>query len=185
MLRVRILGLALVAAFALSVVAASSASAHFFNSTNTTLVLDKGGEQKFTTGGGAEVICSEELSVGEVTAGQQLLTLAIVEYHKCKVGIFSATVSLAHYDFSADELVNLLNTITINVPAGGCHVTVGPQDLKGITYANLAGGKLEIKAKAGGIVSEGSGGACGGKSTTGTYTGNSVVTAEVGEIKWE
>jgi hypothetical protein len=182
-------GLTIIAVLAVCAFAAASASASTFLSTNATTLLGKStSSQTFTTGAGAEVVCSADTATGPASAGSQLEVLAIVKYTGCKVGgIFEATVSEADYDFSADnELVNLLNTVLIIVPAANnCHVTVPPQDLKGVTYDNLAGGKIDLLAKVTKISSQGSGGACGGASTTGTYSGNTLVSPELGEFKWD
>jgi hypothetical protein len=181
------IGLTIIAVFAMSAFAAASASASLFLSTQTTTLLDKStSSHTFTTGGGASVVCSGETSTGKATAGGQLEVLSLVKYTGCKVSIFEATVSEADYDFSADGLVNLLNTVTINVPAGGCHVTVGPQDLNNAAkYDNLAGGQVDVLANATGISSTGSGGSCGGASNTGTYSGNSLVTPHAGAFSWD
>jgi hypothetical protein len=188
-------GLALVASFAMSAVLSTPALAveHFFNATQATKLTDKnpaGNEHVFTTKpGGTQVKCKEETSKGEAVAGKQKTNVEEVTYKSCTALGFPATVKPENikYEFSAEGWVSLQTTVTIEVPLAGCHVTVkAPQnELKEVSYTNLAGGKLEVTANVKNISSEGSGGSCGGASTEGTYTGKSVVTPEVGELKWE
>lgn len=183
---VRIVGITLVSMLALSGVA----SGHNFNaSVGGALKAVSNTNQLFNTGASSDVTCTKVAIVkGTATAGNQLSVLAEIEYTGCTVtagGIkFEARVSLAQYEFSADnELVRLENTIVITVP-GVCNVTVKPQDLKAVLYKNN-GSNVVVEPHVSGIASDASGGACGsGKSTTGTYTGNTEVAAASGTIGW-
>ena len=184
---VRIVGIALVSMLALSGVA----SGHNFKSSvagNLKAVTNT--NQLFNTGASSDVTCTKVAIVkGAATKELQLSVLAEIEYTGCTVtafGIkFEATVSLAQYEFSADnELVRLENTIVIKVPIESCNITVKPQDLKAVLYKN-SGKHVVVEAHVSGIASEASGKACGsGKSTSGTYTGNTEVEVVGGEISW-
>jgi hypothetical protein len=187
MLRImRTVGTTLVVMLALGGVA----SGHNFNSSVTgNLKVVKNATQIFKTGTNTEVKCTKDSVVtGTASKGLQLSVLAQVEYTGCTVERFGfkfeATVSLAQYVFSADnELVNLENTIVIKVPIASCNITVKPQDLKKVLYTNTAKHIL-ITPEVSGILSTGSGGECGGHSSTGTYEGSTEVEVVGGEISW-
>ncbi len=197
MLRIRIIGLAIGAVLALSAVASSSASAAtlFLASTTGTLLDTNAGKGNhvFKTGSeGTAIECKKELSTGTVTSLDTKEQLEDVIYEECNavtlLGEFPATVSLALYVFHAAGTVDIENEITITVPIAGCNVKVKKQNgLKSVTYSNIepntGHGDVELSANVSGISSLGSGGACGGTSTTGTYTGKSLVHLDGGEIK--
>jgi hypothetical protein len=140
MRNVKILGLALVAAFALSAVVASAASAnanYWFTSdaaTGATTILK--GEQsepngdRFVVDGGT-VRCETTHYTG-TTVGPTVTTLTLsAEYSGCKFGAFSATVTmgschyLIHTDTNGDTTNGSYDTIsTITCTSGDITVTV-------------------------------------------------------------
>ena len=185
MLRIRLVGMMLIAVLAFTGVA----SAHNF-------VAEKAGavkrisntNQTFTTGAGIGVVCTTvAVNNANAVAGKQLTLLADVSYTGCKVlGIFNATVTTAKYLFSADETVNVENTIVISVPVAGCTITVLPQNnLLKVKYKNN-GANVVVEANVHSIRSHGSGGECGtGTTSTGTYTGNTEVGSTGQTVSWE
>ena len=187
MLRIaRSLGMTLIAMLAISGVA----SAHNFKSTATgNLKAVSNQNQVFSTGIGSTVTCKKvTIAKGTASTGEQLHVLVEIHYDECKAEGFGlkleAAIHLAQYLFNADnELVKLENTIVILIP-GICQITVKPQDLKAVLY-KTSGKHVVVEPHVSGITSEGSGSVCGsGVSTTGTYTGNTEVEVEGGEISW-
>ena len=181
----KVWGVALVAVFALSAVAAANASAAVFKASGTGTLSGKAlNNQVFNTGIG-NVTCTTAASSGTVVAPLEKETQEVaVKYSGCTAfGFVGVEISEAKYLFNANGSVNVVNTITIKVPAAGCSVTVSPQTgLKTITYVNSSG-KIEEKTNVSGIKSKGSGGVCGGESTTGTYTGNNLIELVGGTIE--
>jgi hypothetical protein len=190
MLRIRIIYLALVAVFALSAVAASSAVAvPHFRTSHIGAILGTGGEQVFTDeAGGTPVKCTAAHATGNAEALEETVTKQLVLYTGCKASIDTVHQIHATYLIHANGEVDIDGPIAIKVEGiGACEIVVEAQKgLKELLFDNNAA-KTEITALAhvGGIKSKGSGGLCGGSHTGGTYTGN--VTSklvEVGELEW-
>jgi hypothetical protein len=186
MLRIRLMGMTLVAVLAFSGVA----SAHLFSSTVTGSVTRvTNGNQTFNTGGNQSVVCTtDKVSNSTATSGNVLSLTADISYSGCTVTVlgikFEATVTTAKYLISADLLANLTNTVVIKVPVAGCDITIKPQNtLKAMKYKNT-GKNVVVEPNVTSIKSEGSGGECGGASSTGTYTGNTEVSVAGGTISW-
>jgi hypothetical protein len=184
MKRVRIIGLALVAVFAFSAVAAASASA-FTEFVAEPLGGTFGGKalntQVFTVKAG-KTECTKATPKGEVKALKAEKEVIKVVYEGCKALGQKTKISEAEYEFNAKTgSVAVKNNITITVEELGfnCTVKVGPvgnETLEKIEYANN-GKKLKAKANVAGITYTTSGGFCGEGAKTGTYTGE--VEAEV------
>ena len=190
MLRIaQIVGMVLVSMLALSGVA----SGHNFKSSVTgNLKVVSNQSQLFTiVPSGVMVTCTKDaINKGTDSSGSQLSILVEYEYTGCTItgsfGLkFEAKASLAQVVYSADnDLMRLENTWVIKVPIGECDITVKPQDLNAVSYKN-SGKHVVVEPHVSGIVSEGSGGECGvGKSTSGTYTGNTEIEVVGGEISW-
>jgi hypothetical protein len=184
--RIKLVGLALVAVCAIGVTAAASAGASTFLLLNATTakILGKAlATQKFLTKAGT-IECTGLTATGEVKAKHALDQISIVTYSGCKAFGLTATVSPAEYDFSADNMVTILKTITVK--AVGCLVTVpGGQLLSSVTYNNKPAGEIEIVPNVTGITSSGAGAACEYASeSNGTYTGASLVATDPGQIEW-
>jgi hypothetical protein len=185
MARIKILGVALVAAFALTALAAAMASAHNFSASKAGAVTDHStSSQVFVTNGGT-VTCTSETSKGNVPAGLALTTTEKVGYSGCTAFSFvGATISEAEYEFSADETVKVLNTIKISIT--GCTVTVSPSGnttLKSVTYSDSKS-DLKVNAAVSNITYTSSGGLCGTSGTNGKYTGESLVEESGGTLGW-
>jgi hypothetical protein len=186
MKRIRLIGLAVVAVFALSGVAVSSASAFtkFVAKPLNAEVKDHNlNTHKFKTAVGT-VECKTETSKGTVESLESATNLESVKYTECKVTEpfeAAATVSEAKYLFNAGGSVKIENTITVKTSL--CTITVKPQEDTGVTYANLAG-KLEVKAAVKNIVYSTSG-LCGTKTNEkgGEYSGNSEAEVVGGTIE--
>jgi len=191
MTRIKALGLALVAVFAMSVVASASASAHTFKSTAKTFpvkVTGTGGVQKFKSGF-ATIECKEAVATGEAKAASETTTIQKVEYKKeCNAGLGGKVAEpiLAEYEISAEGTTKILKAIKIEVTGSGCTVEVFAQGPLGtLTFTNEAGG-IKTTANVTGIHSKGSGGLCGStEATAGTYEGTVTSKAAEGELKWE
>lgn len=192
MKHIKIFGLALVALVALGAMSVSSASAAlllFHSSVAPGKLLAKlvGGRHKFKTGAGT-VECETANGEGEIKEKLAELQLTLVKYETCKITEpinASATVTPADYLFRANGNVTLDNTVKIE--GGGCTITVAPQILGGITYANIAGPpmEIEVKANATGIHYVVSGTFCIAKKglfTDGTYSGTEKAKEDGGEI---
>jgi hypothetical protein len=177
-----------VAVLALSAIAASSASAaeaQFTYSATGTLVGSAENHQTFTTNGGT-VTCSNAATTGTIAKilfTQQHVT---VKYGgPCTAfGFATVDISDATYLFTAKtgENVHVLNTISITPTFFGasmCTVSVGPQTLSTVDYANVGTTKVTVNATVAGIkyTTTGGGGSCGsvGTFSNGTYTGSSII----------
>jgi hypothetical protein len=144
------------------------------------------GSQVFASGTGT-VTCTGAMGNGTASSAEALTQVIKVTYSGCEfsssIGKGAATVSEAEYEFSADETVKVLNTITIK--ASFCTVTVKPQGpLSKVEYKNVGAApsrEIEEITKVTGFTEES---ALCGNSTTGTYTGSSMVKAEKGEVFW-
>lgn len=188
MLRIaQIVGVVLVSMLALSGVA----SGHNFKSSvggNLKVVTNQ--NQLFTLSPSGDMVTCTKVSIvkGAAAAGTQLSILEEYEYTGCTLesnGInLPATASLVQVVYGADDaLERVENTWVITIPVASCHITVKPQDRKAVLYKN-SGKHIVIEPHVSGIVSEGSGGACGTSSKTGTFTGNTEVEAASGTIEW-
>jgi hypothetical protein len=190
----RRLGLVLLTVCAFSALAVSSASASVFlaHPPGTLLSAAAATTQVFITpAGSVECTALKLLPPDTTTALEALHILVRIDYEKCKVfGALNAVVHPALYLISADGLVLLENTILILAPPN-CVITVpGNQDLNKLEFSNnTANGSVLLTASVKGITSEGQGGTESlclfAKSSTGTYTGKTVVKAAGGVIRWD
>lgn len=173
----------LVAVFALCAIGAASASAGEFTAEETGEIDGKAlNTQVFTTSGG-EVKCTSLDVTGSITEVKSLKQHATVQYTGCTAFGIPAHVSPATYLFTSSGEVHVKNTITITVTIPffpDCHVTVGPQSLNTVDYAN-SGNNVKLTATVGGIVYTTSGSGCGAGGNSGTYEGASEVTLKSGK----
>ncbi len=189
MKRTRSIVLALAAVFALSVVAASAASAHTFRINPTggfpAKVVGLGGQQIFLSSGDT-ITCTMATETGRALKVEELTTEQTVEYSGCTDNLGGAVdVFKALYEISADLKISLLQPMLARFLGLGCTITIEKQNnLGGIKFKNnTAKTELTIEAKTTGFVQLGSGGFC----TNGTveYIGN--VTDHLvggGELSW-
>jgi hypothetical protein len=190
--RIRISGLAILAVLAFGVVGVASASAHEFVAKPVKGKVE--GVQKtnqvFTLNAG-KITCTKLTSTGEVMAEISKVTKENFKYSGCLAFGFEAKVSEVKFEFNAEGTVKLENTVTIEVPSAGCHVTLAPagnEKLSTIKYANKGATELEVTAAAEGIHYEASGGSCGAKGakeTNGEYNGKSAVKVKEGSIQFK
>ncbi len=178
MKRTRIIGLALTAVFALSAVAASVASAHFFNWNPTggfpATVAGTGGTQTFSAGFGT-ITCNTALSSARIVTLSELTFEQTVIYEGCKDNTGGAIDNIkALYEISADEKVSILTPIPIKLlgPLANCTITIEKQsNLGGIKFKNnTAKTEMTVESTTTGIAQLGSGGLC--TNGTGTYKGS-------------
>jgi len=193
----RVIGLAVVAAFAFSATAAASASAEtsVFDSTapaKTKLTAKVKANQVFTTKAG-KVIC-EALKVEAGAGSEVVFDNAVqevnIKYEKCKAFGLAATISTAKYKFhagtsltasSSKGTVDVLAAITIK--ALGCTVTVPVQSGLGSIEFKTSGASVELVPSVTGITSSGTGTACTYASESkGTYEGASTASAAGGNV---
>src|SRR6266566_6121728 len=169
MTRIKIIGLALAAVFALSAATAASASAAHFEASESSNLLAKvvtgaSGEQVFTTKAGKVVCKALKVKAGKSTAGKVETQLATISYENCTAFGLTATISEAEYLFHAGTTpgtgtVDVEKAITIK--AAGCEVKVPAQKGLGkITYKNVGGKEVELVPNVTGITSSGTGFAC-------------------------
>ena len=194
---VKVLGLALMAVFALSAATATGASASSFEAGETSglLTIKEHGLQQFITPTGT-LNCTKLRGHGSWVTKTKLTQIATVSYTGCSTTIGTVEEPInAEYEFSADGLnnISILKTITIQVLATGltCKIIVPAQSgLDGVKYDNLPGFKaILLLSEVSGITSSDSGAICPVKYTTektATYTGNALISvvAAGGQIKW-
>jgi hypothetical protein len=189
MKRIKIVGLCLVVALALSFVSAAAASAHEFVASKAGTV--KGtpvNGQKFKTNIGT-IECMKESVEATAVAGSQKTSKQKIKYGACTAFGFEAVISEAEFEFSAEEWVSILNKITVELPLAECTVTFSPTkntELKKVTYKNSAPAKtVEAKAAVKGIIYKSSGGSCGTSGENGEYIGNTKDELVGGTIEWK
>jgi hypothetical protein len=187
MIRIKMLGSALVAAVALSLASVASASAHEFIASKTGTTKATGtNTQVFTTPSG-KVECTKLTATGKVAALKSKTEASTVKYSGCTAFGLAATISTAKYLFSAEGSVKVSNTITISIPSASCSVKVGPTGnsaLKTISYVNKSG-KIEVQASVSGITFTTTGGLCGSSGKTATYKGNALNALTGGTLEWK
>jgi len=195
MQRAKVLGVALMAVFAIGAITATGASAHKFASTESPgLVIAKAeGLQSFTTPTGT-VACNALAGDGAVTGLETLSQNLMVTYTECSVLIGGSWIPqasiLAEYLFNADnEEARLLSAINIVVNFGTkCTITVPAQNsLKSVTYKNT-GKRILVASNVSNIESSDSGATCPVKYTsnkTGKYVGNALSELSgTGTLSW-
>ncbi|HVI70064.1 MAG TPA: hypothetical protein VM656_01085 [Pyrinomonadaceae bacterium] len=208
----KVLGLALMTAFAMSAVAASAASAqafHFASEAEHTILTGKQeGSDVFTTHAGT-VTCTTAKYTGTIQSATKTTTVAEVtpeysgctafgfanvpiHHNECKYKFVAGTKESGNYEGSIDIVCPTGKKIEITAP--GCLVTVGPQTgLKKVTFHNVgASATREITATVNltGIKYEEHAptffSTCEYDTVAtnnGTYTGNAIVTGEDTEGK--
>jgi hypothetical protein len=202
--KIKALGLALVAALALTAVMASTASAQFTSNKEHTILSGSQKEKTndiFTAGEGfGGITCENATFSGTATDGDEPTQVITPSYSTCKDS-FGRTVDLDNgeaedkntltYTFTSGEnkgKVDVTGKMVLTVTSGGsvvCTVEIkNPQTNNGITYTNLGGTKgVEVTSHATNVVTVTSGGFfnCGignGEHKAGTYDGVSIITGK-------
>lgn len=191
-MKLRIVGLALVALFALTAV--SSASAHEFEFSGTVPAAISGKQvntQKFKVTAGL-VTCEEATPSGTISAKVAKIQTVKVKYSKCEAFGTKATITEAEYSFSAEGTVSVVGApIIITSTTGKCSVKVDPtsnKNLGAVKYTNKGTG-IVTAAKVTGItyVSEGATlcGTAGKVESNGSYEGEVETTGAGGTVSWK
>jgi hypothetical protein len=154
--KLKTLGVALVAVFALTAVMASAASAASYTASSyptTGTGTSAIGNDVFTTEGGA-VECAAHFQAFLEAATSSLLVTPT--YTSCKAfGFVEASVTGCSYNFTAtsttSSTVHVISPCTIR--ASTCHVNVFAQgSLSSLATTNNASGDISVKANVSGIV---------------------------------
>jgi hypothetical protein len=187
MRRIVILGVAMVAAFAVVAVDAISVSASGdeFVASKVGKIKSKGGAQKFKTSAGT-IECTEVTGSSEVTELKSVTHKEVLTFVNCTGFGSTVVISNAHLELNANGSAKLEKRVTLKPEGAGCEVLIEPQTLESFGYSNAAGGKVDVEPSASKIHSKGTGGACGsGENTEGTYSGTIVSELESGTVEWK
>lgn len=186
--KLKVLGLALVAMFAMSAVAASAQAAQFQAAEYPASITAHSAESDnfFVTDVGI-VECSTHHFEG--SANEATTTLTVVPIYKnCEAFGLEAEVDTnsCHYLFHLHEGSGPVYTMTVDIDCTetgdaikvitpACVITVPEQN--GLTHvlAENAGGDVAIEAEVGGIEYEKEGAICSGVGTEGEYFGSALV----------
>ncbi len=190
------LGLALVAALAMSAVAATGASAQFESeAADTVLDVTSNETQKFTYSSGGIAVECNEVTVESTVAGTATTEVtAIPHYTDCEPILGNATAidfnSCAYVFTLADNATTGTahiecdsgDSVTVTVGASGslCSFHIGAQTVGNITYSVVGSGssrEIKLHPTVTGIDATRTGSAlCGAaSSSTGTYVGDLTV----------
>lgn len=167
------LGVLAVSVFVLSALSAPNATAAYF----TWKVAGKIGGQATTphvlTVNGGRIKCNAAETWGEVVEWNPLTKQHLTTtYRQCTAFGFPAHLSPGTYLFTPSGEAHLKSTLTIQVTmifGVTCHVSVGPQTLKPVSYTS--GWTFNVSN----IVYTSSGGVCGPSGSNGTFTGSNEI----------
>jgi hypothetical protein len=196
--KLKALGLALVAVFAMGAVAASGASAtsfHFNSNAPVEHTILSGSQisgfnHKFKTTAG-EVTCENAEFSGTSTSNAAKDLTIQAAYYGCHIFVFSkvaAEVKMngCEYTFTSHQTVGgktepfTVHVVcpegkVVEVVAAGCTVKVGPQTLTGFEVTNVEN-HVKVAANSKNVSYSHTGFTCGtGSGTTGTYVGDTTV----------
>jgi hypothetical protein len=172
----------LVAVFALSAIGAASASAHaeFTASATGSLAGSAVEPNVFTTSGGT-VTCNNAATSGTIAETAATAQHVTVKYSSCTAfGFVNTHISDATYLFTAatGTNVHVQNQIKITPTTFGfsaCTVTVNPQTVGTVDYANSGANNVRVTPTVTGIAYTSTGGICGPSGNNGTYSGASEI----------
>jgi hypothetical protein len=179
---------ALTAVFAVVAVDAISVSASGdeFISSKAGKIKSKGTGQRFKTSAGT-IECSEVLGSSEVTSSElkSVTHKEVLTFVNC-IGFGSTiTISAAYLELNANGSAKLEKRVSIKPEGAGCEVRIEPQTLERFGYSNETGGKVAVELSITKIHSKGTGGACGGENTEGSYMGTLTSELEGGTVEWK
>jgi hypothetical protein len=161
---------------------ASAASASVFTSTGGPIEGMATTTQVFTFSG-LSFECNIEQSTGTATALSMSELLLEERFSQCKAviggGKVNAEVSLAKVGLTASQTLDVLNTVTFNVPVFGCHVMIPPQGP--LSTVTLSGWPVAVSSLSG-ITYTTTGGICGASGSSGTFTGT---THYIAPVTWD
>jgi hypothetical protein len=188
--KLKALGLALVVVLAMGSLSASAASAADFHSESGTDTVIKGtqvGTDIWAFNAGTKS-CNEFTYVGNQSGATATTWKAMVVWSNCSVfGFVNVTIDPngCAFELSGDD-----GSLKIACPEGAsivetgfnCWVTIGPQSLTGVTYANTGSGSsrdLDLSINVSGITytqhSKSFPGCTNGSFTNGTFTGKATM----------
>lgn len=191
-------GLAVLAAFAMSAVAASAASAgellqEFFHEGEGTArgIAKNEGSHKFTAGLIGTIECKKATFTGTsfVTSPQKTVTVEPA-YNECMFLKASVAVKTNGCTYKFNQPTGFTGMVTVNCPIGksiefetfGCKIQIGTQGpLSTVTYTNLATTPKSVKVGASvSKITYTASGICPvvGTKTDGTYSGTAIADAE-------
>jgi len=190
--KLKVLGIALAAVFALTAVMASAASAQFTSSaSHTTLKGTQNVNHKFTAGSGFGAIECKTAEFHGTQEGTNVSSITITPtYENCSDSfgrVVHIVTNTLHYTFTrvtaTTGVVHVSGHIQLTVTASPhCTVTISAQNnVNNITYKNLGGTNgVEVTTNSNNINSTVEGGffVCGTSTTNataGTYTGSTVM----------
>lgn len=189
MQRIMMLGAALAAALSIAVVGAASVSAtgHEFVAAKTGKTKGKQTDAAVFKTGAGTLECKDVSSTGEITELKSAIHKETLTYTNCTAfGFPKVKITPVKFEYSADESARLETAVTITPEGAGCHITIEPQTVKGISYKNEPSKEITANANASGIESQGSGGACGSEENyEGSYTGGMVAELEGSSVEWK
>ena len=190
-LKLKALGLALVAAFAMSAVMASAASAIEFHAgeAHTLLNGSQVGGHSFTVGSGfGAITCKKANFTGTTTKTTETSQVITPEYKECTDSfgrVAHETINATHRYTpptvtTGDAEYHLEGSITIEITGAGCTVHIPIQTGNHIVYHVIANGDVETTTTTSNLTTITTGGFlnCGvieGHHTGGSYTGTTVV----------
>jgi hypothetical protein len=189
MRRIVIIGVAMVTAFAVVAVDAISVSASGdeFVASKAGKIKSKGGVQTFKTSAGT-IECKEVTGSSEVGASElkSVTHVEVLTFTGCKGFGDPVTITAAHLELNANGSAKLEKKVILKPEGAGCEVLIEAQTLAGFGYSNAAGGKVNVEPAVTAIHSKGTGGACGGENTEGSYSGTIVSELEgSGTVEWK
>jgi len=186
MQRITLFWVVLLSAFSIAGVSAVSVSAngHEFITSKTGKTKSKGtNAQIFKTGAGT-IECTTVTGTGEMSETKSVTHKEVLTYSGCSGFGMGIKVTAAHFEYNANGSARLEKTVYVTPEGAGCEVLIEPQTLESISYTN-ASGKITSTAVVGKIHSRGTGGACGGENTEGSYTGSIQGEIEGGTAEWK
>ena len=184
------LGLALIAAMAMTAVAAQAASAHEFTSASNSTVVTATGTNHVFDANGVKVTCTAFFKGTQTGKIADTLTVRPVysnEEKICETPIGKAQIDTKGCDYIFDSETSGAGDATVSVSCSAghsikitgtaCTITVGSQTpAGGVSFTNEAAGDVKVTATATGIHYTTSGFGCAlvglpGTGVNGTYTG--------------
>jgi hypothetical protein len=178
MYSIKKLGVLATVIWALGAIGAANASAEFTYSATGELHGDALENQVYNTGSG-EIICSGATTTGTIASTNTAALHLTVQYSGCKVfGLTNVEITKATFLFTTDGTVHLLQPVGFTVAktlfTKHCTFTISEQTVGTTDYVNN-GNNLILEPTITGIHSVGTGGPCGGTSSTGTFGSRSEI----------
>jgi hypothetical protein len=189
MQRIVMLGVALAAALSIAAIGAGSVSAtgHEFVASKTGTTKGKQTDAAVFKTGAGTLECKNVSSTGSITELKSAIHKETLTYTACAAfGYSKVKITPVKFEYSANESARLETAVTITPEGAGCHITIPAQTVSGISYENKPSKEITANANASGIISKGSGEACGSEENSeGSYTGSMTAELEGGSVEWK